>query len=387
MRIALVSPFDPNPPVVHEGRAHVGGVERVFQQFSRALAQRGHEVTLVCSTDGPDGTAQEDGVRVVRERRRGVLMRTPMASLTRSLPRDVDLVHVAATYPFTTPFVLLRARRLGLPAVLDFHFEPSPGGAIGAAVAGLYRQLGPRTYPLAQAVLVRSRAYARSARSLAAVPETLWHVVPNGVDTQRFRPRGRAPPGDHLLFVGRLVPYKGLEVLLRALAILRPGLPLHIAGEGPLRERLETRAKELGVDVLFLGRVDDEDLPDLYRRARLTLLPSVNHQEAFGMVLVESMACGTPVVASALPGVEEVALHGGLVAPPGDAAALAETIRRALEPGALPRGAALAGPVRRAFSWDAVTDRLEEAYARVLAPAAGAAEVNLPAHPVGHTVP
>ncbi|HUR64692.1 MAG TPA: glycosyltransferase family 4 protein [Candidatus Thermoplasmatota archaeon] len=368
MRITLVCPYDPSPAQADTAAAVVGGVERVFDQVSRKLAARGHEVTLLCSTDGAAGTAEQEGVQFVRVPRRGTVLRDPVARLAPHLPKDSEVVHVAATYPFTTPSVLRRSHGLGIPAVLDFHFEPTPGGAFGRLALGLYRKVGTPPYRLADAVLVRSLSYGRNAPSLGAIPESRWRILPNGIDPERFRPAsgpgGNGGDGDYLLFVGRLVPYKGVEVLLHALAKLRPGLPLHVVGDGPLRASLEALAAHLGVQVRFLGHVEDADLPALYRGARLTLLPSVTGQEAFGISLIESMACGTPVVASALPGVAEVARVGGLVAPPRDADALAAQIRRALEDG-LERGPALARRVHAAFSWDVVADRLLEVYGEV----------------------
>lgn len=361
MRITLVSPYDPDPVEVQAGQAVVGGVERVFAEVSRNLAQRGHDVTMLCSTDGAADRRHQRGVRMLRHPRRMTLLRAPVANLAALVPQASDVVHVAATYPFTTPAVLRKAKRMGVPSVLDFHFEPRPPGVLGRLAANVYGQLGPRAYPLADAVLVRSLDYARSATSLRAVPETRWRVVPNGIDPQVFRP-GHRTEGEYILFVGRLVPYKGLEVLLHAMARNPAGLPLVVAGDGPLRASLESLASRLGVKARFLGRVADEALPDLYRNARVTVLPSVNGQEAFGIALVESMACGTPVVASNLPGVASVAREGGLVFPIGDVAALAAQLRNATEPGRLLRGEPLASKIHRLYSWDAVTNSILGVY-------------------------
>jgi lipopolysaccharide/colanic/teichoic acid biosynthesis glycosyltransferase len=128
-----------------------------------------------------------------------------------------------------------------------------------------------------------------------------------------------------VLFVGRLVAYKGVDVLLRAL----PGLPVRamIVGDGPCRASLEALATELGVAdrVTFAGQVSDEIRLEWYRAADMFVLPSVSPQEAFGMVQVEAMLSGLPVVSTALPtGVPWVNQHGetGLVVAPGDPAAL-----------------------------------------------------------------
>jgi len=367
VKLTLVTPFDPMPRPGADGAAHIGGVERVFDQLSRRLAQRGHQVTLVCSSTHAGIDHPIHGLQIVRVARRRTVMRAPIAPLADHVAAGADIVHVPATYPFTTPAVLKRARDLKIPSVLDFHFEPHLEGLLGSTAAALYRLVGPRSYPLAKRVLVRSRSYGRSAKSLARVPEASWTPVPNGVDPQRFFPRSPAPEGRYLLFVGRLVPYKGLSVLFHALAQHPCGLPLVVAGDGPLRLPLEALARTLRLDVRFIGRVPDEALATLYQNARLTVLPSINQQEAFGISLLESMACGTPVVASDLPGVAELAALGGLVSPPGDPARLGRCIQRAVAPDLLPRGSKLADRVRPSFSWDAVTDRVEQVYRDVLA--------------------
>lgn len=366
MRITLVCPYDPNPAHAYGPLAAVGGVERVYAQTARRLAARGHAVTIVCSTDGPGHVAVEEGVVMVRRPRRMSVLRAPVANLAHAVPEDSELVQVAATYPFTTPPTLRRMHRLGVPSVLDFHFEPSPPGILGRTAAAAYRQVGPATYKYADVALVRSMSYARSAPSLATVPEERWRIVPNGVDTDRFTPSRAGEGQEFILFVGRLVPYKGLDVLLHALHRRPSHLPLLLAGDGPQRRHLEALAAKLGVRARFLGRVTDDELVSLYQRAAVTVLPSVNRQEAFGISLLESMACGTPVVASDLPGVAQVARIGGAVAPPGDPGRLAAQIHRVLESDVLPHGRALAAAVAERYSWDAVTDRLEAVYEEVL---------------------
>lgn len=363
MRVTLVSPFDPFPEAAVDRDAHVGGVERVYAELAPRLADRGHEVTLVCSTDGSGGETEHRGVRVVRKPRATTIFRAPAARLHDAI-EPCDVVQTPATYPLTTPAVLRTAEKASIASVLDFHFEPEPGSIVGQLAARLYRQIGARVYPNADRVLASSKAYADRARVLSRVPPEKVRVVPNGIDPDRFSAEGPTRSEGELLFVGRLVTYKGVDVLLRALAIQQDAPSLAVVGDGPLRSELEAQADRFGVDATFLGRVDDDELAPLYRGAELTVLPSVNSQEAFGITLIESMACGTPVVASDLPGVAEVAKHGGLVASPRDPRALARRIDQALEAD-LDRGPELARRVHERFSWDAVADRTETVYAEL----------------------
>lgn len=365
MHITLVCPFDPTPEPSAHGDAHVGGVERVFSHLSAHLARRGHEVHVLCSTDGPGRNGSRQGVTIERIPRAGTVFRAPLVNLADRLDPETDIAHVAATYPFTTPRILRKAHDLGVPTVLDFHFEPRPESMLGRLAAGLYRRVATHTYDRADVVLVNSFDYARTAPSLSHVPEERWRELPNGIDPDRFTPDGEAREGDYVLFVGRLVPYKGLATLLDALDGARIDEPVLIAGDGPLRDELEAKAETIDAEVEFLGYVPGDELPALYRGARLTVLPSINQQEAFGITLLESMACGTPVLASDLPGVRQVAREGGDVAQPGDPDDWRDRLVEMLTYDALPRGRELAEAIHERYAWPVVTDRLEQIYAEV----------------------
>jgi glycosyltransferase involved in cell wall biosynthesis len=385
MRVTLVSPYDPLPPMAADPQGTVGGVERVLGEVAHRLVDRGHEVTVLCSTTAPASETRQEGVKVVRKNRRFSIMRSPVGHLASSIPEDADIVQVAGIYPFTTAPVLARAHRLGIPALLDFHVEPAPASRFARAAARAYRVTTARRYRLADSVLVRSMQYAEASPSLAGIPRERWRVVPNGIDPDRFRVHTKGN-GGYVLYVGRLVPYKGVDTLLRAYARLQDPLPLVLAGDGPSRGRLQLLATRLGLDARFLGRVSEDALPRLYGGARLTVLPSVTRQESFGIVLLESLACGTPVLASDLPGVAELARLGGRTAPPRDVGAWADALQESSQPGALPRGPAVADPVRQAYSWDAVAARLESVYEEVLGRRRPAAGVSTVAHPVGQSV-
>jgi len=197
-------------------------------------------------------------------------------------------------------------------------------------------------------------------------------VIPFGIDLRRYleadeshSTRARllraryAPPV--ILFVGRLVYYKGVEVLLDAM-VQCPGT-LIIAGDGPLADTLRDRADSLGIArrVAFTKTLSDEDLLAYFLAADVFVMPSTHRTEAFGIAQVEAMACGLPVVSTDLPtGVPWVNQHGvtGLVVPPADSAALADAIRRLIEDEALRRKMGDAGRRRAAerFSREQMVD-------------------------------
>ncbi len=173
-------------------------------------------------------------------------------------------------------------------------------------------------------------------------------VIPFGVDLARFARGGAAKPGapsrvlelpgPRILFVGRLVYYKGVDVLIRALSRCRGSLV--IVGEGPLEASLRELAhrRGLGPRIVFAGRVADHDLPAYYDAADVFVLPSIAKTEAFGVVQAEAMAASLPVVSTNLPtGVPWVNQHeeSGLVVPPGDERALGAALGRLVEDPAL----------------------------------------------------
>ena len=356
----LVTPYPVDPAHGEVDAARFGGVEVAIGRIARGLARRGHDVTVLAS-GARDDAREEDGVRHVRVRRAGTLFGTPLAHGFRHLP-PADVVHVTATYPGVSEVVVRAARRRGTPVVLDYHFDGRAAGPLGAAAASAYYAAASRALAGADLVLAKSASYAAASAFLRRLPQDRLAIVPNGVDPEAF-PVGTGPR-EGVVCVGRLVPYKGVETLVRAAALLarRRDVPVRVAGDGPLRAPLARLAARLDAPVTLLGRVPARDLPAFYGSAAATALPSVNGQEAFGICLVESLASGTPVVASDLPGVRDVAGLGGVVVPPRDPHALARGIEAVLDrPPAPP--VELARRAAEAYDWEHVLDRIEAAHA------------------------
>ena len=204
---------------------------------------------------------------------------------------------------------------------------------------------------------------ARDALLLEGVPAGRVEVAPPGIDLARFAAASGGGAGGYVLSAGRLVWEKGHQDVLRAFALLRetrPDLRLLIVGDGPERGRLESYAKELGVAAEFRATVPYDEMPALYAGAEalvLASLPTKGWEEQFGMVLIEAMACGTPVVACASGAIPEVLGGAGTLVEPGDWRGLA----RVLADGAPGGGADLAR-----YSVDAASERTAAAYARAL---------------------
>ncbi len=224
----------------------------------------------------------------------------------------------------------------------------------------------------ADALIAVSAALAERLVALGAAPDRV-RVLRNGVDTTAFRPADRGAAraalrldGPTLLSVGHLIARKGHDRTIAALATL-PGVSLLIVGEGPLRASLEAQAARLGLGerVHFLGAQPQPRLPEFYSAADAMVLAS--SREGWANVLLESMACGTPVVASPIPGNPEVvqSREAGVIAPSNTPSGLAEAIRELL---AAPPDRAATRAYAERFGWDETSAGQIEVFRRVLQP-------------------
>ncbi len=337
MRIALVSCVYP---------PYKSGIGNVAAAHAGHLTALGHQVTVLCPAhDDPPGRSIVDGIPV---QRLGAAVRHGNSALVPQIFNQVKGFDAAyLMYPFfggAEPAAAgCRARRI--PYVVFFHMDVLWGGWRGGVLAGYERAVEPSLMRGAHAVLASSHEYADS-RSLGRIRGLRVSESPYSLDLTRFHP----PTGDEqlaqppvVLSVGAMDrghAFKGVPQLIQAFAAVRRTTPcrLVLVGDGELRPGYERMARGTGFgdDITFLGRADDDALAAAYRTATVMVLPSTTAEEAFGVVLVEAMASGCPVVASDLPGVAAVARSGGgLLVPPGDVAGLADAIGRVVADPAL----------------------------------------------------
>lgn len=245
----------------------------------------------------------------------------------------------------------------------------SHGGDLHALRGPLFERLKAWTLSRCAAITVVSESMV--ARVRASAEQKPVKVIPMGTDlTSLFVP----PPtpssreSKHLVFVGRLVEKKGVHYLLDALAEIQDtDVRLTIAGEGPLRETLQRKAKNLGIAerVHFMGRIRHKDLPSLYQRATLAVFPFTvardGDQEGFGLVVVEAMGCGCPVIVGDVPAVRDTVNPGitGILTPPADVLSLSAAIRRVLSDDTLRTQLTSAARIRvlERFDWSIIGAR------------------------------
>jgi rhamnosyl/mannosyltransferase len=292
----------------------------------------------VLAYNATSGTVREEvaGVPVTRVGLLGMAGSVPVAPLL--IPElfrartDVMVLHE----PNPWALLSLAGARLRSPLAVWFHSEvvrPRLQYAL------FYHPLARAVYKRARRIVVSSPLLAQHAAALAPYRDKIA-VIPFGIDATRWAAtpdvRGRAvairaATGTRplILFAGRMVPYKGADVLLRALATLDAAAVL--VGAGPCRAQWMALAHELGMAdrITFPGEVPRFELAALYHACDIFVLPSVTRAEAFGYVQLEAMACGRPVVSTRVPsGVPWVNRDGetGLTVPPGDPAALRDAL-------------------------------------------------------------
>jgi glycosyltransferase involved in cell wall biosynthesis len=302
-----------------------GGVERYIHDLCRHLRSRGHDARVMVTAPGMSFSSREeerDGIPVTVVRSMGRILSNPVfTGLAGGLRRArCDVLHFHHPLPAAI-FAESRART-GIPYVVTYHSDIVRQAFLLPFLAPLIRGFLGR----ASAVLATSPAYARTSAFLSGLSNL--RVLPPGVDSRYFRP-GPSSGSGYFLFAGRFRAYKGLGILLEAWKDL-PGVRLVLVGGGPLEGEARKAVRRHGLDAVFAGEVSDEVLLDLYRGAKAFILPSIARSEAYGLVQLEAMACGTPVISTGLPtGVPWVNRNGetGIVVPPGDPAELARAVR------------------------------------------------------------
>ena len=359
MRVALVCPY---------AWDRFGGVQSHIRALARTLASRGH-TTRVLAPTLHDDPLPEPGVtyvgRAVRVPANGSVAPLAFGPLAAADVRDAledfdpELVHLHE--PLIPSLSLLALGALETSAVGTFHAAAESSLGYRASKAVLLKAAGRLTV---------KTAVSEAARSLAVryFPGH-YTLTPNGIETRRY---AEAEPmdiggGKKVLFLGRLETRKGLEVLIEAMAgIAELNATLVVAGRGPERRSCRALADRLGVRTTWLGGVSEADKPRLYRSVDAYCAPALGG-ESFGIVLIEAMAAGAPVVCSNLDAFRAVTDHAAAMVPPGRPAPLAETLREVLtdqERADWMRKASRLAAAR--FDWDRLADGVEAVYERAL---------------------
>ncbi|NIM92533.1 MAG: glycosyltransferase [Anaerolineales bacterium] len=370
-------------------RPHVSGLTIYVERLARSLAARDHQVTILTSQFDPDlpRIEQLDGVCVVRvpvafRVSKGVIMPTIGLEATRQvLSHDVISLHLPQ---FDAWGIALRGRVFGKPSVLTYHCDLLlPKGAINVVANNVVHVANHIAARLVNKVVAYTEDFAINSpflskylHKLRVISPPVEVVHPSGDQVENFKAKYLKDGGPVIGMAARLATEKGVEYLLDAMPeilkvypdaqVLFAGQHEDVLGEADYRKQLEPQFEELKNHWTFLGVLDPERMSVFYETNDVLVLPSVNSTESFGLVQIESMICGAPVVASDLPGVRQpVQITGmGRVVPIRDSNALAEAVLEILESPESFQGDSEA--LEKDFSPEKTAERYEELFLELL---------------------
>ncbi len=371
-------------------RPHYSGLTIYVERMARALARRGHDVAVLTSRFDPalPPREQRHGVEIVRpwvlmRISKGVIMPGMLPQAAR-LMRRADVVNVHVPQLDAAPIALL-ARALGKPVVMTYHCDLRlPRGPVHYLANQASHLANHVTARAAAAIVTNTRDYAEHSPFLRRYLSKI-EVIPPAVEVapvdeaalRAFRRKYGVQPGQPVIgMLARLATEKGVEYLVQAMPrvlerfpnarVLYVGQHQNVLGEEAYARKLAPMIARLGEHWSFLGVLPDDEVAAFFRVCDVTVLPSLNSTESFGMVQVEAMTCGTPVVASDLPGVRQpVAMTGmGRTVPAADADSLAQALIEVLSRPAAYRGDPRR--VRRRFAPDTIASEYEALFARLL---------------------
>jgi glycosyltransferase involved in cell wall biosynthesis len=351
----------------------VGGAQLYVDNLTRWLTSRGARVTVCCLDAGRFALGERlrrDGYEVSSVGARSRFSLTALARLVRLVrARRFDIIH---SHLFRSDLHGLAAAELtGVPALVSTEHSSGSRRKRSRAFGRLFRLTARRF----DRIIAVSGEVAQHLGIWSRVDGGKVAVIPNGIDARAYRvlPAGPAQGREHVVgFIGRFEPRKGVPALIEAAAMLagrRADIRFRLAGDGPGRRSAEAQAAGAGLDgrIEFLG--SRSDIAQTLGQFDVFVLPS--YSEGLSIALLEAMAAGRPIVATAVGGTPEAIEHerSGLLVPPGDAPALARAIERLLDDPNLARrlGNSARGAVDERFTIEANAKRVWALYHQVLA--------------------
>ncbi len=373
-------------------RPHYSGLTIYAERLACALTERGHQVTVLTSRYDPCLPAREsrDGVEIIRPRvlmhvSKGVIMPTMLYWAWVNI-RKADIVHLHLPQ-LDAAYIALISRLLKKPVVLTYHCDLLLPKGLIHSIANQVSHIANRiSLGLSDDVVVNTLDYARESSFLQsylpkirAIPTPVVLASPDHDHLQALKDKAGLVDGQRVIgMVARLAAEKGVEYLVEAMPrvltkfptarVLHVGQYQDVLGEENYALKLKPMIQSLDDHWTFLGILPAAELAAFYKLCEVTVLPSINSTESFGIVQVESMASGTPVVASNIPGVREpVKITGmGRLVEPANQLALAEGICEVLENPQRFHGDV--DDVRQRFSPRHIAEAYESIYSELLAP-------------------
>jgi glycosyltransferase involved in cell wall biosynthesis len=366
-----------------------GGTEIAAYNLAINMAKMGNEIDVfTTSIDSRDSLELYPNMRIHRHAT-SFKIASANASfklIYKPLNYDLDIIHAHSPIPYSDLPALLYAKRKNVPFLLTYQFDgQETGGSFmrNTGVSVYNKFFINKVLGSAEVIIATTKSYADESPFLKHYKDKIV-VIPNGINIEEVTTTftqeecrtklGLPLDTEIILFFGSLVPYKGPDILLKAFKIIKkefPNVKLIFAGRGQMFDELCDLSKgfDLENDVIFLGFVDEDKKPWYYKASDIFCLPSTTMAESFGIVNLEAMASGIPIVGSNLGGIPDIIKNGenGLLAKPGDHQSLADALLHLLKNEDLRKKMGDNGRrFVKDYSWDKIAKETEQLYRSIL---------------------
>jgi glycosyltransferase involved in cell wall biosynthesis len=377
-----------NTPDYIKEYAH-GGTEIAAYNLAVQMAKRGNEIDVFTTSINSKNSIEIYPHMKIHRNATSFKIASANASfklIYKPLNYDLDIVHAHSPIPYSDLPALMYAKRKKVPFLLTYQFDGQETGGSFMRNTGvsIYNKVFiNRVLDSAEVIIATTRSYAEESPFLKNYLDKIV-VIPNGINIEdvttdltmeESRIKLDLPLKTKIiLFFGSLVTYKGPDILLKAFKVIKkeyPEVKLIFAGRGHMLIELQDMVKKFDLedDVIFLGFVEEEKKAFYYKSADIFCLPSTNMAESFGIVNLEAMASGIPIVGSDLGGIPDIVKDGenGLLAKPGDQQSLANVLLRLLKDDDLRQKMGNNGRKKvEDYSWDKIAKETENLYKDIL---------------------
>lgn len=358
----------------------VGGVEKYTYSLSKELVKKGHEVKVFCADDGSPKETKIDGISIRRLRSIGKIANTNITPFLffRLLREDFDIIHTHIPTPWSADISMLVSIIRKKPLILTYHNDLIKNG-IAKYIALFYNAtLLKILFKRSKKIIITSSNYINHSSYLKNQIDKIV-VIPNGVDLEEFKLNKKNKKVEYQIFFLSVLDihhkYKGLNYLLYAMpgVIKRfPKTKLLIGGKGKLTKEYRNLAKELKIskNIVFLGYVEQNILKETYQKSSIFVLPSIDSNEGFGIVLLEAMAYKTPVITTNITGVSDDIrkYKTGIVIPPKNSKQLSESIIELFKDKSLAKEMGDNGRklIENKYDWKKINKEIEKNYYQII---------------------
>jgi glycosyltransferase involved in cell wall biosynthesis len=358
---------------------YIGGVEKYVLDLSKELVKNGNDVKVVCANEPNSDIKSIEGINILRLNYYGKIANTNLCwgLFSRLLKEDFDVIHTHMPTPWSADISALVSLIKNKPLVITYHNDLIKTG-FASIITGIYNNTFLKLLlKRADKIIITQRRYIDYSKYLKKYKDKIV-VLPNAIDLNIFKKINIKKEKNSLFFLSVLDEfhrYKGLDYLLKAIGESKKKIPtikLYIAGKGKLLEEYKKLAEKLKIEenVEFLSYVSDEDLIKYYNKSEIFILPSIDHNEGFGIVLLEALACETPVITTDIVGIanEIKEKKCGVVIEPKNSLTLSKSILGLLndDKKRIDMGNNGSKLVKERYNWKDIAKNIENLYKEVL---------------------